>query len=219
MIPACRLTCLPPEMLRSSRLSPWAALPSANGRSLETTPSVTSVAAERMTAAIVGPNDFSPPIARTGIVELMAGRDPGLGCRSRPGRRPRTARSRRASRPAARRASHNVRASFAERARIGGELVPEAIEIDALAPGDQPLHVRPAEAEMPQQRVLEDLVPRADAWHRRIHHDEARDARRVLRGERISRPCCRCRGRRDRRARSFSASRTPAMSRACVFLS
>jgi len=35
-----------------------------------TTPSVTLVAAARMTVAIIGPNDFSPPSASTGIVSL-----------------------------------------------------------------------------------------------------------------------------------------------------
>jgi hypothetical protein len=37
-----------------------------------TTPSVTLVAAARITTAIVGPKDFSPPTARMGIVSLPA---------------------------------------------------------------------------------------------------------------------------------------------------
>src|SRR5204863_3613133 len=39
---------------------------------------------------------------------------------------------------------------FAEAAAVGGEFVPEAVEIDALAPGDEALHIGSAEAEMPQ---------------------------------------------------------------------
>ena len=58
------------------------------------------------------------------------------------------------------------------------KLVPEAVEIDALAPRDQPLHVRSAEAEVPEQRVLQDFLPRTDAGQRRVDQDEARDARR-----------------------------------------
>src|SRR4051812_29512562 len=46
--------------------------------------------------------------------------------------------------------------------RIGRKFIPEAIEIDAFAPGDQPLHVRPAEAEMPEQGILQYLLPRPD---------------------------------------------------------
>jgi hypothetical protein len=38
---------------------------------------------------------------------------------------------------------------LAEAGRIGRELVPEAIEVDALAPGQKSLHVGSAEAEMP----------------------------------------------------------------------
>ena len=62
---------------------------------------------------------------------------------------------------------------LAEPRRGRGELVPEAIEIDALAARDQPLHVGPAEAEMPEQRVLENLFPRADAGNRRVDQHEA----------------------------------------------
>ena len=37
---------------------------------LGTMPSVTLVAAARITVAIIGPYDFSPPTAKTGIVSL-----------------------------------------------------------------------------------------------------------------------------------------------------
>src|SRR5215470_2181212 len=55
-----------------------------------------------------------------------------------------------------------IACGFTEPARVRGELVPEAIEIDALAPRDQPLHVRTAKAEMPQQWIPQDLLPGAD---------------------------------------------------------
>src|SRR5262249_57341377 len=40
------------------------------------TPSSTSLAAKRITAAMVVPNDFSPPSARTGTLNLPAARKP-----------------------------------------------------------------------------------------------------------------------------------------------
>src|ERR1700761_7806529 len=40
--------------------------------------------------------------------------------------------------------------SVAKRLWIGGKLVPEAIEVDAFAAGNQALHVRATKAEMPQ---------------------------------------------------------------------
>jgi hypothetical protein len=39
---------------------------------------------------------------------------------------------------------------------------------------------------MPKERVFEDLVPRADAWQRRIHQDKASHPSRILSGERIT---------------------------------
>jgi hypothetical protein len=39
---------------------------------------------------------------------------------------------------------------LAKRPRIGRKLVPEAIEVDAFATGNQALHVRATKAEMPQ---------------------------------------------------------------------
>ena len=52
---------------------------------------------------------------------------------------------------------------FAEGRRLGGKLVSEAIEINALSAGDQPLHIGTAEAEMPKERVFDNLVPWTDA--------------------------------------------------------
>jgi hypothetical protein len=39
---------------------------------------------------------------------------------------------------------------------------------------------------VPQGRTLQDLVPRSDAWQWRVHHDPARDPRRILRGEGVA---------------------------------
>src|SRR5262245_39711936 len=74
---------------------------------------------------------------------------------------------------------------FAEAAGRGRKFVPEAIEVDALATGDQPLHVRAAKAEVPKQGILEDFFPWPDAWERRVDQDEARNALRKLRGESV----------------------------------
>src|SRR3546814_7729181 len=49
---------------------------------------------------------------------------------------------------------------FGETRRRGGEFIPEPIEVDSLPASDQSLHVRPAEAEMPEQRALQYLFPR-----------------------------------------------------------
>ena len=75
---------------------------------------------------------------------------------------------------------------FIDFARIGGQFVIESIEINAFPPRHQPLLVRTAEVEMPEQRALFDLVPIADARQRRIDHHPFGDPRRILRGERIA---------------------------------
>src|SRR5262245_62790813 len=75
---------------------------------------------------------------------------------------------------------------LAEPARRRGELVPEAIEVDALAAGDEAFHVGTAEAKMPEQRVLQDVLPRSDARYRRVDEHEAGDALRVRSEEHTS---------------------------------
>lgn len=57
--------------------------------------------------------------------------------------------------------------AFGETRRSGGELVPEAVQVDALAASHQTLHVRAPEAKVPQQGSLQDLIPGADAGHGR----------------------------------------------------
>src|SRR5258707_2201795 len=43
--------------------------------------------------------------------------------------------------------------------RITGELIPKAVEIDALSSRHQTLHVRPAEIELPEQRATHGGIP------------------------------------------------------------
>src|SRR4051812_18962067 len=73
---------------------------------------------------------------------------------------------------------------LAEAVRICGELVPKTVEIDALATGNEPFHIRAAEAEMPEQRVLEDLLPGADAGDRSVDQRKSCDPVAVLGRER-----------------------------------
>jgi hypothetical protein len=73
-----------------------------------------------------------------------------------------------------------------DRLRIGRKLVPEAVEIDALAPLHQTLDIRSAEIEMPQRRASDDLIPRPDARKRSIHGDPSADAIRVLGSEGVA---------------------------------
>ena len=54
--------------------------------------------------------------------------------------------------------------------RVGRKLVVEAVEQDSLTSRDQPLDVRPAKVEMPSLRILQLVVPVADARQRRVHH-------------------------------------------------
>ncbi len=68
---------------------------------------------------------------------------------------------------------------------VGGELVPEAVEVDALAARDEALHVGAAEPEMPEQRVFQDLVPGPDTRHRRVHQHQLRHPVRISRGQRV----------------------------------
>src|SRR6202030_1285649 len=66
--------------------------------------------------------------------------------------------------------------------RIRGELVPEPVQVDALASLHEALHVGTAEAEMPDEWTLHDFIPRSDARNRCVEQDEFRDAIRMRRG-------------------------------------
>jgi hypothetical protein len=65
---------------------------------------------------------------------------------------------------------------FVEILGIGGEFVPEAVEIDPLAAFHQPFRIRSVEREMPQRVIADDVVPRTDAGQRRVDQDELADA-------------------------------------------
>ena len=71
---------------------------------------------------------------------------------------------------------------------------------------------------MPQRRAEDDLIPVADAWQRRIHHDPAGHAIGKLRRERIAYHVADIV--RDKIGLlDLQLSRMRAMSVACVFLS
>jgi hypothetical protein len=127
------------------------------------TAEVTSVATERRSSAIAAPKDFSPPTDRQR--QLAFGRK-GLVV-DRILREGRELIERRPHRAGSRVKSGVVAArGFVDRPRIGRQLVPEAIEIDALPAFDQPLDVRAAEIEMPPPGAADDLVPGPDAGKR-----------------------------------------------------
>src|SRR5215831_6414881 len=75
---------------------------------------------------------------------------------------------------------------FAEPAWSGRKFVPEAIEVDALTPGDEALHVGASEAEGPEQWVLEDLFPWPDAREWRVDERKAHDTWRIQGSEGIA---------------------------------
>jgi hypothetical protein len=53
---------------------------------------------------------------------------------------------------------------------IAGEIIPYAIEVDALTTGHKPFGVRPVKVEMPNSWIQENLIPRLDARNRGIQH-------------------------------------------------
>ncbi len=58
---------------------------------------------------------------------------------------------------------------------VAGEVVPDAVEVDALAAGDEAVLVRALEREVPEAMVLDDVVPRGNAGDGSVHDDEALD--------------------------------------------
>ena len=73
-----------------------------------------------------------------------------------------------------------------DRLWISGKFVPKPIEIDALAPGDEPLDVGTAEIEMPESRAADDLVPLTYARERRVDDGPPGHAIGELCGERVA---------------------------------
>ena len=64
---------------------------------------------------------------------------------------------------------------------IGGEIVPEMIEIDPLAAGDQRQRRLAEEMEMPEIAQQEDVIPFADAGQEGFHQHETIDLGGILR--------------------------------------
>src|SRR5262249_11878973 len=60
-----------------------------------------------------------------------------------------------------------------------GQLIIKAIKQDALASGDQTLHVGAAKIEMPDFWIFKLIIPVADPGKRRIHYDPSGYPRRV----------------------------------------
>src|SRR5262245_19069962 len=104
-----------------------------------TTPSWTLLA-----AAIVFPKDFSQPRASAGIASLPLARKSLLSRAS-------WSKAANGMNPECMAPRHGVQTRvmipsvFAEPAGRGRELVPETVEINAFAPGDETLHVRAAD--------------------------------------------------------------------------
>ena len=78
-------------------------------------------------------------------------------------------------------------AAYLHRSSWGsGQLVPEAIEVDALPALHQTLLVRTPKIEVPQRRVTNDVVPVADSGERCIDYHPTRDPVRKLSSQRIA---------------------------------
>jgi hypothetical protein len=78
-------------------------------------------------------------------------------------------------------------AAYLHRSSWGpGQLVPEAIEVDAFPALHQTLLVRTPEVEVPQRRVTNDVVPVTDSGQRCIDHHPTSDAGRILSSQRIA---------------------------------
>src|SRR5438445_9994261 len=69
---------------------------------------------------------------------------------------------------------------------IAREIVPDSVEIDALATCDKPLCVGTVEVEMPDARIQENRVPRLDAGNGRVHHHQTVNLVRVGRSVGVS---------------------------------
>ena len=66
--------------------------------------------------------------------------------------------------------------------RVGGEVVPEVLEVDALAAGDQLQRRLAVEVEVPEVAQQPDALPVADAGQERVHQHDPLDLGRILRG-------------------------------------
>src|SRR5882672_3549387 len=74
--------------------------------------------------------------------------------------------------------------ALAEAFWVGGKFVPEAVQINPLAPFDQALHIWAAESEMPQHRGLQDFFPRTNPGNWRIDKNKVLDLLGMFGGKR-----------------------------------
>src|SRR5438034_8802198 len=151
---------------------------------LGTMPPVTLLAANRISSAIPLPKNFSAPRANTGMVIL-----PPLASNAL------LSAASWLNTPNCSKASCRMRLCvqgsivlpriFIDPLGVSGQLVPEAIEVDALPALHQTLLVRTPEIEVPQHRAASDVVPIAYSGQRCIDHHPPRDPDRILSSQRI----------------------------------
>ena len=165
--------------------------------------------AKRITAAIVAPKDFSPPIASTGIASLpLSARNAWF--RSCPAECGELANPARIAPGCASSAAYCWPRGLAEAAVIGRELDPEPVEIDALATATI-RSARSAEGKCQSSGCRRISSPRSDAGQRRIHQHEPRHPLRVLDGEGVADHVADVVG-HQHRAIDLERIQTPAMS-------
>src|SRR4029077_16830655 len=56
--------------------------------------------------------------------------------------------------------------------QIASEVIPNSIEVDALAASHEPFGIRTMKIEMPNTGVQQNLLPRLDAWNRCVHYNQ-----------------------------------------------
>ena len=128
-----------------------------------TTSSWTLFATWRMMTAWSGPKDFSPPTAMTGMVSFACSKTllsfaswaKAVNC-AKPARIPRC---------------KEISGCFVRLPGIAREVVPNAVEIDALASSHQALRVWAMKIEVPHSGILQYLAPWFDSRDGCVHHD------------------------------------------------
>src|SRR5215469_14703842 len=68
-----------------------------------------------------------------------------------------------------------VSGGFIRLAAVAREVIPDTVEIDALAASDKPLCVGAVKMEMPDAGIEQDFIPRLNSGDRSVHYDEAFD--------------------------------------------
>src|SRR3979409_2551035 len=151
---------------------------------LGTMPPVTLLAAERISSAILLPKNFSAPMANTGMVILPPLASNALLSVASWLNAPNCSKASCIRMRPCVQGSIVLPRIFIDPPGITGQLVPEAIEVDALPALHQTLLVRTPEIEVPQHRAASDVVPIAYSGQRCIDHHPARDPDRILSSQR-----------------------------------